>query len=450
MPSIRLLQIFFSLLVSCAAAADLCSSNNLTKIEKQICDDHELVSLDRSLNEAYTYLMGITADKASLKAKQIDWIKTNRNICPDRTCLAKTYTDHIINIIEQAETEKTVSTTPLSSAEKSMICNAAFDMEKTNSYKGAKIPGLPISATKLTTNKNWVTTQAMREQIQGGGYDGDGSILNIKLGSNKASTRFYNEFYFGNISFSNLVSEKSLTPSDKYESDWVPTGNSEADEYIVPEKELYAYSIYFNKRNLVVSSLGNSTPTAVSLIEENGKFKPICLLKNNQPEFEKYKPKSTNKSPYCAALLNGRADSIKWKNVDHLIEQKPNESLETAIGREYDVAGQTAEAAESITIENGTPLHFIKFESYVYRYATYTYILRATMSLTKPLKVLPNKEDSQLFISENLKLLKIDQKALVLASGFNELPVGYQYDDGRFIKICEYELGQPQKIDRLF
>ncbi len=61
-----------------------------TQVEKLICADPELSSLDDKLSTAYHLVLAAISDKAMVKRHQSEWLK-NRDTCPDKPCLKAHY-----------------------------------------------------------------------------------------------------------------------------------------------------------------------------------------------------------------------------------------------------------------------------------------------------------------------------------------------------------------------
>ena len=62
-----------------------------TQVERLICGDRELATLDVELNQLYKKAMDSEKDNEGLKASQIEWRKSSRNKCEDKECLVTAY-----------------------------------------------------------------------------------------------------------------------------------------------------------------------------------------------------------------------------------------------------------------------------------------------------------------------------------------------------------------------
>jgi hypothetical protein len=62
-----------------------------TQVERLICGDREIASLDVQLNQLYTKAMDSGKDSEGLKASQIEWRESARDKCEDKECLVIAY-----------------------------------------------------------------------------------------------------------------------------------------------------------------------------------------------------------------------------------------------------------------------------------------------------------------------------------------------------------------------
>jgi len=65
------------------------------EVERLICEDKELASLDVELNQLYKQSINSGKDSVGLRNGQIEWMKTSRNQCVDKECLMTSYTVRI-------------------------------------------------------------------------------------------------------------------------------------------------------------------------------------------------------------------------------------------------------------------------------------------------------------------------------------------------------------------
>ena len=92
-----LLLIFLHMLASNANAASFdCKSSN-TEIEKKVCSNAELSSLDETLNSHYTIAKIVSTNFNELKESQVWWLK-KRNVCQSVECLLEEYDKRIDNL----------------------------------------------------------------------------------------------------------------------------------------------------------------------------------------------------------------------------------------------------------------------------------------------------------------------------------------------------------------
>lgn len=70
-----------------------------SKIEKLICSSSDAAAADKRLAKAYGEAKARSADVNALKAQQVDWIKQERNVCSDSTCLLKVTEERIQKLL---------------------------------------------------------------------------------------------------------------------------------------------------------------------------------------------------------------------------------------------------------------------------------------------------------------------------------------------------------------
>jgi uncharacterized protein YecT (DUF1311 family) len=62
-----------------------------TTVEKLICGDEELATLDRDMNKLYMTVRKESSDSKTLQSEQRAWLLNSRNVCADRLCLISSY-----------------------------------------------------------------------------------------------------------------------------------------------------------------------------------------------------------------------------------------------------------------------------------------------------------------------------------------------------------------------
>lgn len=98
-------------MLSCAASFDCSKAASTT--EKMICNDPAISKLDEQLAAAYKTASDAATDKDALKTQQRDWLKQNRNLCGDTTCLTQTYQNRIAELLKpNVETSVAASSIP--------------------------------------------------------------------------------------------------------------------------------------------------------------------------------------------------------------------------------------------------------------------------------------------------------------------------------------------------
>lgn len=73
-----------------------------SRVEKLICSDDEIVSLESQLKAAYESALQ-SGDSIAIKEEQLSWVKAERNICKDVSCLKSAYTKRLNDLGWAAE-----------------------------------------------------------------------------------------------------------------------------------------------------------------------------------------------------------------------------------------------------------------------------------------------------------------------------------------------------------
>ncbi len=101
---------FLSLSSGTQAASFDCAKAS-TLVEKSICSDPQLSELDSQLMQVYKKALATSQDVTGLKSDQRAWLIGVRNKCADATCLSRTYTarlEEILTIAPHATADLTV------------------------------------------------------------------------------------------------------------------------------------------------------------------------------------------------------------------------------------------------------------------------------------------------------------------------------------------------------
>ena len=85
------------------AASFNCQNSSLSDIEKKVCENEILSSLDEQLALAYKAASRLLAQDDDLKISQRKWIADVRNTCDDEACLENAYRLRIAKLDEQRE-----------------------------------------------------------------------------------------------------------------------------------------------------------------------------------------------------------------------------------------------------------------------------------------------------------------------------------------------------------
>lgn len=84
------------LISNVASAASFDCNKVATLTERLICADSALSQQDEQLADAYHAALKRTANASALRAKQIEWLKVQRNACDDSACIAQVLGERII------------------------------------------------------------------------------------------------------------------------------------------------------------------------------------------------------------------------------------------------------------------------------------------------------------------------------------------------------------------
>jgi uncharacterized protein len=95
---------FLGLMPSAEAATFDCNKAS-TLVEKAICSDSRLTSMDDQLGRLYKDALAASTDSAALKAEQRAWLSA-RDQCKDSDCIIKAYEDRIGSLGAMSSTAK--------------------------------------------------------------------------------------------------------------------------------------------------------------------------------------------------------------------------------------------------------------------------------------------------------------------------------------------------------
>lgn len=101
--------LFFLFSASIAASFDCTKSVN--EVEEAICSNKELSALDESLSIQFKQLVTRTQKPKTLIEEQKAWMKKDRNVCKDLSCLKNAYVSRIASLNDKSKTSSTCSIT---------------------------------------------------------------------------------------------------------------------------------------------------------------------------------------------------------------------------------------------------------------------------------------------------------------------------------------------------
>lgn len=117
-------------------------------VEKLICNNEDISSLDDQLAKSYKSALEKTSDKEGFKKTQAEWLKQQR-LCKDVACLSNVYQERI-----SALNSQTSSSLIASAASQSSQSPAAFYSGKLKLTKGGEFPICNLIFTFLENPKN--------------------------------------------------------------------------------------------------------------------------------------------------------------------------------------------------------------------------------------------------------------------------------------------------------
>ncbi len=103
----RVLPLVLIASISSAHAASFDCNQAATLIEKAICAEPALSTLDDQLLQAYKDALAKAASAETIKAEQRNWLKNIRNKCQDSACLHNTYLKRIKELLKPAGAHET-------------------------------------------------------------------------------------------------------------------------------------------------------------------------------------------------------------------------------------------------------------------------------------------------------------------------------------------------------
>jgi uncharacterized protein len=100
-------------------AASFDCAKAATKSEKLVCADPQVSAADEQLAEVYRRVLEQSRDKENLKKEQRNWVKTQRDVCPDAPCILKAYQARIaaLEALEPTRTVVQLRSAPLTVAQ---------------------------------------------------------------------------------------------------------------------------------------------------------------------------------------------------------------------------------------------------------------------------------------------------------------------------------------------
>lgn len=129
-------------------AASFDCTKAATSVEKLICNNEDISSLDDQLAKSYKSALEKTSDKEGFKKAQVEWLKQQR-LCKDVACLSSVYQERISVLNNQVSSSSTASETSQSSQS-----STAFYSGKLKLTRGGEFPICNLIFTFLENPKN--------------------------------------------------------------------------------------------------------------------------------------------------------------------------------------------------------------------------------------------------------------------------------------------------------
>lgn len=161
-------------------------SLNLNKIETLICSTPQLSELDEKLSSLYKTKKSTSNDPIALRNTQRSWLKKERNICPDISCLTEKYEARIeylekkLNTYSPTKDHKPKRVFEITRGAGKPLCKEYLDIINTtpiDSIKACELPSLkgssikPVDFKVLTGDALKETDEIVYTQNGGGPWD---------------------------------------------------------------------------------------------------------------------------------------------------------------------------------------------------------------------------------------------------------------------------------------
>jgi len=129
-------------MMPCAALAQLHCDGPLNSVEKIVCEDvGGLDDLDAELNATYEATVDAARDKAALRQEQRHWLATERNRCPDRTCIWNAMKKRIKALYDIRLKAQPPLNTPLDEVGAQHLCGQMARLADDRKLRGYVVPG---------------------------------------------------------------------------------------------------------------------------------------------------------------------------------------------------------------------------------------------------------------------------------------------------------------------
>lgn len=344
----RALPVFLSalLLVPLIAQGQIQCGAVLAPVEKMICGDYTLRSMDEQLGKTYGLLRGSAANQGELAGEQRQWLVSVRDRCTSTECLANAYGRRTQDLYSRLLAQIEVHGDMLSNAEAKNACVelAALADDKRLS-KLALWGRQPRQFEPAREQDEWTVSDAEAAKLEARSryHNNEPWIVHrLRLKSGAEPVRFASFWTGGSCSGSTLLNLSHVINLSG-EDDGIDEVPDPDDELRWTRSGGRDYPIVHRGRNFVVTHADADANTVrlISWIKPNGRIRPICLLDSNRT---KRVSLPNQRAPLCQGIAAGTLRPLSWKAVtDDLPLQREPATYQSEFVKRY---GRYAEGVE--------------------------------------------------------------------------------------------------------
>ena len=144
---ILLVTLFSTVSINAYSASFDCAKAS-TAVEKSICSNATLSTLDDQLTAIYSKAFKASSTQSELKKHELDWIKTKRNICTTEDCISAAYSSRIaeLNLLDKPP----LQAAPASSETQAIQSAPPSSVTTTTDSSGLKLQTIKIEGVGST------------------------------------------------------------------------------------------------------------------------------------------------------------------------------------------------------------------------------------------------------------------------------------------------------------